>query len=146
MIAFLQNASGKEVEALTNLRKQLAIDPQNTIAMNNLAFMLADTSTDLDQALTLAQAAQRKAPNNPGVTDSLGWVYAKKGLNDSAIQIFSGLVRKYPDEPSFRYHLGIALLQKGQTAEAKSELVISLSKSPPKDIADKIKQILAKLG
>ncbi len=146
MIAFLQDTSGKEVEAIGTLQKQLAMDPENTIAMNNLAFALADTSTDLDKALTLAQSAQRKAPSNPGIADTVGWVYVKKGLNDSAIQIFNGLVKKYPDEPAFRYHLGVALLQKGEPAEAKAEFEISLSKNPPKDIAEKIKQILSKLG
>lgn len=146
MIAFLQNASGKEFEAIATLQKQLAMDPQNTIAINNLAFILADTATDLDRALTLAQTAQRKDPNNPGIADTVGWVYVKKGLNDSAIQILDDLVKKYPDEPAFRYHLGVALLQKGEAAEAKAEFVISLSKNPPKDIADKIKQILSKLG
>ena len=78
--------------------------------------------------------------------DTLAWVYVKKGLNDSAIQIYNGLVRKYPNEPVLRYHLGVALLQKGQAEEAKSEFVIGLSKNPPKDMADKIKQILSKLG
>jgi hypothetical protein len=55
-------------------------------------------------------------------------------------------VKKYPDQPAFRYHLGVALLQKGEAAEAKSEFLISLSKNPPKDMAEKIKQILSKLG
>ena len=146
VIAFLQSESGRESEAIANLQKQLALDPQNIVAMNNLAFMLADTSTDLDRALTLAQTAQRKAPNSAGIADTVGWVYVKKGLNDSAIQIFTGLVRKYPDEASFRYHLGVALLQKGEASEAKSEFLISLSKNPPKDMAEKIKQILSKLG
>jgi predicted Zn-dependent protease len=96
--------------------------------------------------MSLAQTAQKKAPTNPGIEDTLAWVYVKKGLNDSAIQIFNNLVRKYPDEPAFRYHLGVALLQKGQAEEAKDEFVISLSKNPPKDMADKIRQILSKLG
>jgi tetratricopeptide (TPR) repeat protein len=146
VIAFLQNESGREAEAIVNLQKQLALDPQDTVAMNNLAFMLADTSTDLDRALILAQTAQRKAPNNAGIADTVGWVYVKKGLNDSAIQIFNGLVKRFPDQPAFRYHLGVALLQKGEAEEAKSEFVISLSKNPPKDMAEKIKQILSKLG
>jgi len=146
MIVFLQNAAGNEDEAIANVQKQLAMNPQDTIAMNNLAFMLADTSTDLDRALTLAQTAQRKAPNNPGIADTVGWVYVKKGLNDSAIQVFNGLVKRYPDEPAFRYHLGVAFLQKGQSAEAKAEFVISLSKNPSKDMAEKIRQILSKIG
>jgi tetratricopeptide (TPR) repeat protein len=146
MIAYLQSTSGKEAEAIAGFQKQLAINPQDTTAMNNLAFVLADTETDLDRAQTLALEAQRRAPNNSGIVDTLAWVYVKKGLNDSAIQIYNGLVRKYPNEPVLRYHLGVALLQKGQAEEAKSEFVIGLSKNPPKDMADKIKQILSKLG
>jgi tetratricopeptide (TPR) repeat protein len=147
IIAYLQQTTpGQNSEAIVNLRKELALDPENTVAMNNLAFALADTGNDLDQALSLAEKAQKKAPGNGGIADTLGWVYTKKGLNDSAIQIFIGLVRKYPDDPTVRYHYAVALLQKGQTDEAKAEFVISLSKNPPKDMADKIKQILSKVG
>jgi tetratricopeptide (TPR) repeat protein len=147
IIAYLQQTTGgQNNQAIVNLRKQLALDPENTVAMNNLAFALADTGNDLDQALSLAEKAQKKAPSNAGIADTLGWVYTKKGLNDSAIQIFIGLVRKYPDDPTLRYHYAVALLQKGQTDEAKAEFVISLSKNPPKEMADKIKQILSKVG
>jgi tetratricopeptide (TPR) repeat protein len=147
IIAYLQQtAAGQNNEAIKNLRKQLSLDPENTVALNNLAFALADTGNDLDQALSLVERAQKKAPGNAGIADTLGWVYTKKGLNDSAIQIFTALVRKYPDEPAFRYHYGVALLQKGETAEAKAEFIISLSKNPPKEMADKIKQILSTVG
>src|SRR5207244_7523520 len=66
MIAFLESISGQNREAIVNLQRQLALDPENIIAMNNLAFALAETGTDLDQALSLAEKAQRKVPNNPG--------------------------------------------------------------------------------
>ena len=145
-IAFLETAAGQHTEATASLRKQLVINPDNTEAMNNLAYELAESGTDLDQASILAERARTKAPKSPGIADTLAWVYVKKGLNDSAIQIFNGLVRKYPDEAAFRYHLGVALLQKGQPAEAKSEFLLSLSKNPPKEMAEKIKQILSKLG
>jgi tetratricopeptide (TPR) repeat protein len=146
MVAYLESLSGQNQDAIVNLRKQLAADPENAIAQNNLAMALADTGTDLDQALALADKAQRKMPQNPGVADTLGWVYTKKGLNDSAIQTFRGLVKKYPDEPVYRYHLAVALLQKGQTADAKAELAIGLSKNPAKDLADKMKEIASKIG
>jgi predicted Zn-dependent protease len=100
----------------------------------------------LEEALTLAQRAQQRLPNNPGIADTLGWIYTKRKMNDSAVQVLRNLVKKYPEEPAYRYHFGVALLQKGQSAEAKSELVISLSKNPPKDMAEKIKQILSSLG
>src|SRR5204863_2135384 len=67
MVAYLQSASGKNQEAIANLRKQLVIDADNPISMNNLAFALAETGSDLDEALSLAEKAQRKFPNNDGI-------------------------------------------------------------------------------
>jgi tetratricopeptide (TPR) repeat protein len=146
MVSYLESSSGRNKDAIANLQRQLLLTPEDTIAMNNLAFALAETGTDLDQAQALAEKARRKAPNNPGVADTLGWVYTKKGLNDSAVQIFRALIKKYPDEPAFRYHMGVALLQQGNRAEAKTQLDLGLSKKPPKDMAEKIKDIVAKLG
>jgi Flp pilus assembly protein TadD len=146
MVAYLETLTGQNEAAIRNLRKQLAINPEDATAMNNLAFVLAETGGELDRALSLAETAYRKFPNNPGMADTLGWVYVKKGLNDSAIQIFSGLVKKYPEEPSLRYHFGVALLQKGKLPEAKAELVMGLSKKPSKDLAERMKDMVAKIG
>jgi tetratricopeptide (TPR) repeat protein len=146
MIAYMEVAAGKNKEAIPNLQRQLSLDPENAETMNNLAFALAETGSDLDQALSLAEKAQRKLPNNPGVADTLGWVYTKKGLNDSAVQIFNSLIKKFPDSPVLRYHLAVALLQQGKREEAKTQLTIGLSKNPPKEMADKIKDIVAKIG
>src|SRR5208337_564316 len=125
---------------------QLAINPEDITALNNLAYELAESGTDLDQASALAERAQRKAPGNPEIADTLGWVYARKGLNDSAIQILNGLVKKFPDQPALRYHLGVALLQKGKVTEAKAEFTIALSHKPPKEMADKIREIMSRVG
>jgi tetratricopeptide (TPR) repeat protein len=145
-ISFLETASGQRTEAIASLRKQLATNPEDTITENNLAFELAESGTDLDQASTLAEKAQKKAPNNPTIADTLSWVYVKKGLNDSAIQILNGLVKKYPNEPTLRYHLGVALLQKGDVPEAKTQFNVALSHTPPREIAQKIKEIMSKIG
>ncbi len=145
-IAFLETASGQHTEAIVNLRKQLAVNPEDTTAMNNLAYELAELGTDLEQASALAEKAQRKAPNNPGIADTLSWVYIRRGLNGSAVQILNGLVKKYPDEPEFRYHLGVALLQEGKAGEAKTQLNLALSHKLSKEKMDKIKEIMSKIG
>jgi len=146
MIAYLESASGQYRDAIPNLKHQLSLAPEDISALNNLAFALAETGTELDYAQEIAEKAQRKAPNSPEVADTLGWVYTRKGLNDSAVQIFNGLIRKHPEVAVLRYHLGVALMQQGKQAEAKAQLTIGLSKKPPKEIADKIREIVAKLG
>lgn len=145
-IAYLESTSSQYKEAIANLQRQLVLNPEDMIAMNNLAFALAETGTDLDKALALAEKARRKAPDNAGVADTLGWVYTRKGLNDSAVQIFSSLIKQHPDAPAFRYHLGVALLQQGKRAEAKAQLELGLAEKPPKDLAEKIEDLVAKIG
>jgi tetratricopeptide (TPR) repeat protein len=144
-IALLESGIGQTRLAIATLNKQLALDPNNAAAMNNLAFDLAETGTDLDRALTLAERVARKYPNEPGVIDTLGWVYVKRGLNQSAIQVLRGLVKKYPNEPAYRYHLAVALLQDKQTSDAKREFVTALANHPPKDLSNKIQENLSQV-
>ena len=144
-IAILESQNGQAQQAIATLNKQLALDPNNATAMNNLAFNLAETGTDLDRAMTLAEVVARKFPNDPGVIDTLGWVYTKRGLNQSAIQVLRALVKKNPNEPAFRYHLGVALLQDKQTADAKRELLAALSQHPPKVLSNKIEENLTQV-
>jgi tetratricopeptide (TPR) repeat protein len=144
-IAVLESKSGQPQQAIATLKQQLALDPDNAAAMNNLAFNLAETGTELDRAQTLAEKVARKFPNDQGVIDTLGWVYTKRGLNQSAIQVLRVLVRKYPYEPVYRYHLAVALLQAKQTSDAKRELLAALAEHPPKELSSKIQQNLAQV-
>jgi tetratricopeptide (TPR) repeat protein len=143
-LAFEESSLSQYTAALEDSRHQLALRPDDPLIMNNLAFLLADTGVNVDEALRLASAAAQKLPHDPSILDTLGWVYVKKNMNDSAVQVLSNLVKKYPNQPEFRYHLGVALLQKGDKAKGKAELEIGLSKQPQIELADKIKKAIAK--
>jgi tetratricopeptide (TPR) repeat protein len=144
-IAILQTNSGATKDAIATLEKELARDPGNPVAMNNLAFNLAEDGTHLDRALSLAESAVRGAPDNPAFLDTLGWVYARRGLNQSAIQVFRVLVHKYPSDPAYRYHLGVVLAQGQEPSDAKREFQAALSEHPGKELYGKIQESLAKV-
>lgn len=144
-IAVLESDSGQAEQAVATLNRVLALDPNNAAAMNNLAFNLAETGKNLDRAMALAQVVARKFPNDPGVLDTLGWVYAKRGLNQSAMQVLRRLVKKHPNEPAFRYHLAVVLLRDKQTADAKRELLAALSEHPRNELSSKIQENLAQV-
>ncbi|HYL35968.1 MAG TPA: tetratricopeptide repeat protein [Bryobacteraceae bacterium] len=133
-------------EAQLNYRHALQLQPDNPSALNNLAFLLAETSNNLDEALRLAQRAVQKAPQDPSLKDTLGWVYLKQNGTDSALQIFANLVRQYPNEPLFRYHLGVALFKHGEKAKARTELTMALSKGPQRADEQKIRELIAKMN
>ena len=124
----------------------LKLDPNNVVALNNLAFLIAENGGDLNDALTKAQHAKQLLPNLSEISDTLGWIYLKKNLYDSAIDIFKELVSKQPGQSTFHYHLGMALSQKGDRSRALEQLKDALKYNPPKDEKDKIQQLINRLG
>jgi tetratricopeptide (TPR) repeat protein len=120
--------------------------PENASALNNAAFFLADSGGDLDEALRFAQSALAKVPGQPGFSDTIGYVYLKKGLSDTAVKTFDVLVRKYPEYAGFRYHLGLALYARGDKAGARRELQAALDKHPSPQDKVRIKELLDKIG
>jgi tetratricopeptide (TPR) repeat protein len=145
-MALMAEAVGDKEKARPLYEQILKIKPDNALALNNLAYLLADNGTDLDQALTMAQRAKQAFPQDSNIADTLGWIYIKKNLSDSAISIFRDLVRQEPDRSTFRYHLAMALAQKGDKASAKKELEAALKKQPAKDEEQKIRELLQKVS
>ncbi len=83
--AYIQMMRYEEAEA--DLRAILTIDPENALAHNELAWLLAnDLETNLDEAVLLAQQAvllaQSQDADNSTIAfylDTLGWAYYKQG-------------------------------------------------------------------
>jgi tetratricopeptide (TPR) repeat protein len=146
LLGSTQERLGRKQEAMANYRRSLELQPDNPAVLNNLAFLLTETGGNLDEALKFAQQALAKMRDQPNFSDTLGWVYMKKNMHDSALQIFNNLVKKNPDNPTFHYHLGVALLSKGDKDKARIALNTALSKKPAKDIESKIRETLAGLG
>jgi tetratricopeptide (TPR) repeat protein len=145
-LGLIYDSLGRRKEARQVYEASLRFNNDDGVVLNNLAYLIAENSGDLDQALTFAQRAKQKMPNQFGFIDTIGWIYFKKNLPDNALEVFEDLVRKKPDEPTFHYHLALVLLQKGQTLRAKQELRAALASHPSVEESGKIKQQLAKMG
>jgi tetratricopeptide (TPR) repeat protein len=137
--------AGRTAEARKEFERVVKAHPENAPALNNAAFFLADSGGDLDEALRLAQRALQRIPNQPVFSDTVGYIYLKKGLNDSAVQTFSNLARKYPFA-IFHYHLGLALYAKGDKTTARKELQSALSGNPSPEDKARIRVLLNKLS
>jgi Flp pilus assembly protein TadD len=124
----------------------LRVDPGNAYALNNLAYLIAESNGDLNEALTYAQRAKQKLPNFSEITDTIGWIYLKKNLPDSAIDNFKALVIQAPQNPTFHFHYAMALNQKGDREGARRECNAALTNRPAKEQEAEIRKLLAKLG
>lgn len=136
-------------EARGLYEKILKVEPNNAIALNNLAFIKAEDGSDIDGALTMATKAKQQEPHVDTISDTLGTIYIKKNLSDDAIRIFTELCRKDPDNAMFRYHLAQALVQKGDKSKAKLELTDALTRikaHPDVKYEKKIRELILKLA
>jgi tetratricopeptide (TPR) repeat protein len=138
--------TGKKKEAIDAYNRTLGIDPQNTLALNNLAYINAEAKTNLDQAMTFAERAKSQAPNSPDISDTLGFVYLQKNLNTEALRIFKQIVEDYPKNPTFHLHLAMALLKEGDKQGARDEAEKALKIASRPSQQEKIRSFVNQIG
>ena len=145
-LAMLYETQNKLDVARKDYEQAVKMDPNNALALNNLAYLIAQSSGDLDVALTYATRAKQRLPGHPEINDTLGWIYLKKNLTDNAVDTFKSLIVQAPRNPTYHYHYAMALFQKGDRENAKKECQAALSASPGKDQEQEIRQLMSKLG
>lgn len=144
-LALLFEGDGRPQEAKPLYEQILKLEPDNAVALNNLAFNLAEYGGDLDQALTMAQRAKAKFPHHLDIADTLGYILVKKNLSDNAITIFRDILEKDQKNPIYRYHLAVALAQKGDKTAARKEAEEALRNKPSKQDETRIRALLSRI-
>jgi tetratricopeptide (TPR) repeat protein len=144
--ALICDALGKKKEAVDSYNKVLAIDPDNALALNNLAFMTADAGANLDQAMTWAERAKKRAPDNADISDTLGYVYYRKNLNGEALRIFRQLSQEHPQNSTFHLHLAMALLKQGDKQAARDEAGKAMQSAATPDQKSKVNSFVSQIG
>jgi tetratricopeptide (TPR) repeat protein len=127
-LGVLYQIKGEPRKAEEYYERILEVRPDFAPAANNLAWLLVEQGGNIDRALTLAQMAKEKMPDDPAVADTLGWIYVHKKAYGSAIAQFEDALEKIPDNPSIRYHLAVALSERGDKERARIELEKILAK------------------
>jgi putative PEP-CTERM system TPR-repeat lipoprotein len=126
MVGIIQQSRGLTDQARQTYERVLQHDANAPIAANNLAWIYADSGVSLDIALQLAQTAKGALPKSTEVSDTLGWVFYRKGLLPQAIREFQQSVEGDPANPQYQFHLGLAWAKQGDTARAKKALETAL--------------------
>lgn len=133
-------------EAAPLYEQILKVAPDNVPALNNYSFYLAEQGNNLDLALSYAQKAKAKAPTDPMVADTLGYIYLKKNLPQSATPIFVELTGKHPTVALFHVRLATAYLQSGKKDQAKTALADARKNNPTPSDKEEIEKLAGKLG
>jgi tetratricopeptide (TPR) repeat protein len=100
------------------LRRVIELKPDHHHAYNALGYSLAERNQRLPEARELIAKALELAPNDPFITDSLGWVEFRLGNTAEALK---HLRRAYASRPDTEIaaHLGEVLWASGQRDEAR---------------------------
>jgi tetratricopeptide (TPR) repeat protein len=105
-------------DAEAEFRKVLASDPQNTMTLNYLGYMLADRGIKLDEALQLIKKALELDPSNGAYLDSAGWAYFRLGKYEQAEENLVKASQRMSSDPTVQDHLGDLYQKTGRLKQA----------------------------
>jgi cytochrome c-type biogenesis protein CcmH/NrfG len=142
-LARVLQLSGQEAEATGIYREVLGVDPGNGIALLNHAMQLSAANGDLDVAEACAELASRLLPESPEASDTLGWIYVKRGLTEPAVGLLKQVVSEAPFVSTYHFHLAMALFQARDIPGVKSELQSALNCNPADDERESIERMIA---
>ena len=139
-------AQGQIDRAIDQYRKTLAIQAKDVVALNNLAWLLADKKGQPDEALELATRADQLAPRSAEVADTLGWIQYRRGAYGDAEKSLTRAIGGAPNNAQIQYHLGMTYAKLGKKNDAVSSLRRASQLDPKLAQAEKIADMIKELG
>jgi tetratricopeptide (TPR) repeat protein len=103
-------------------RRALKLQGDDAIALNNLAWILAEALDRPDEALPLAERAVQLAPRAGEMLDTLGRIHYRRGSYAKAADALREASSRLPQNATVLYHLGLAYAKLGRRADAASVL------------------------
>lgn len=106
--------------AEAHYRKVLELAPDNALAMNNVAWLLATQGKP--GAVDLARRANELSPGRPALLDTLAMALAADGKFNEAVQAQRQAVAQAPTDNGLKLTLARLQLQSGDKASARAQL------------------------
>ncbi|MBW6510315.1 MAG: PEP-CTERM system TPR-repeat protein PrsT [Desulfuromonadales bacterium] len=121
-IGTLAERRGNKGAAREHYQNALSHDRDNVIALNNLAYILADNFGEDRQALDYAMRAYQLRPNDPRIMDTLGYILVKNDRAGDALNLLQQAHNLLPDIPVVAIHLAQAKIALGDKESARTLL------------------------
>jgi uncharacterized protein (TIGR03790 family) len=145
-LATLYEADSEWDAAIERYRTILAGGPNNVLALNNLAYVLAVRKNKAAEALPLARHAYELAKGVPTVADTLAWVEHLAGDDAAAEPLLVGAASRLPDNAEIRLHAAFVLAANGKMAQASSELAAALKSDPQFEQREDVRALRTRLS
>lgn len=145
-LGMLQQKHGEYEKAKNAYLSVIDHAPDAVLAYNNLAWMAAEKSSDLDLAVEWANKAARLAPESSEVFDTLGWVYRAKKDHNSATSAFKRATLLNPESATAFYHLGLSYMDQQDKTQAANAFNRAMQLGANSQLAKLAKESLNKLN
>src|SRR5262249_27802577 len=122
MIGILLEKKGDFARARDAYERALAINPQHSVILNNLAYLYTVRLKQPDKGYELALKARQLLPDEPTTADTLGWINLWRGDAAGALPLLQESAAKLRNETEVLYHLGSAYYAMGDEESARAAL------------------------
>jgi len=106
-------------KAEADLKKALALFPDQPHVLNYLGYSWIDQGVHLDDGMAMIKKAVQQRPDDGYIVDSLGWAYYRLGNYEEAVKQLERAIELKPEDPTINDHLGDAYWRVGRTLEAR---------------------------
>jgi tetratricopeptide (TPR) repeat protein len=129
-------------KAEADLKKALALFPDQPHVLNYLGYSWIDQGINFDEGMAMIKKAVQQRPDDGYIVDSLGWAYYRIGNYEDATKQLERAIELKPEDPTINDHLGDAYWRIGRKLEAQFQWAHARDLKPdPEDLP----KILAKL-
>ncbi len=105
-------------KSIESFKRTTALDPESSLALNNLAYLYSELGIHLEDGLKLVTRAIEMQPDNSAYLDTKGWLYYKLGDYKEAVRYLKKAAELDPDSAETQYHLSQAYLKIGGTDQS----------------------------
>jgi Flp pilus assembly protein TadD len=130
MLATLSESTGAWDAAIVSYRRIIELNPNDAIALNNLAYVLAVRKQDPNAALPFAKRAYAAPNSPPEAGDTLAWTEHLLGNDAEAVPLITTAARRLPHSAEVHFHAATILAATGNLAAGRTELALATKLDP----------------
>ena len=121
-ILYRRGASYERIKMWENsdkdLLESLKINPDDPHVLNYLAYSWLERNYKIDEAMDMLLLAHNKRPNDPYITDSVGWAYYLQGDYVKAEKFIRQAIKLLPSDPIINDHYADILWKSNKPLQA----------------------------
>lgn len=124
-VAVMRVSENQNEEAVKLFRRVVELAPNHTLALNNLATLLAEQPNQYGAALETIERAISAAGRHPALLDTQGTIFLKAGNHEQAIACLEEATAGEATDPRYYFHLAAAYQLAQRADEARDALNLS---------------------